>query len=738
MKSSYWIALCLAGLMTCGAAVASPAAGKVALRRFALIAAANDGGTGRVQLLYAHSDARSMEQVLRQLGGVDRNDRTLLLDATRPKLVEAFDRIEGQLAAARTEGVRVEFLFYYSGHSDEKGLLLAGEHLTYKEIRARLDRMPADVRIAILDSCASGALTRSKGGVWRKPFLVDESTQVRGHAFLTSASADEAAQESDRVKGSFFTHFMVTGLRGAADLTDDGRVTLNEAYQYAFHETLARTESTQAGPQHPSYDFQLTGAGDLVLTDLSKTSALFILPPELEGRVFLRDSQGRLVAEINKPGGRAVSMALEPGEYAITVDAYGELRKGTVTLARDDAVQLSINDLTVSPVEVAVARGDVRYVDREVRLEPFTLSLVPGVGINSSISEPTLNNVALNIILGYGAALDGIELSGLGAIRTMNVQGFQGAGAFNVVTGNVDGFQWAGGANIAVQDLDGFQAAGGANVVIGRVDGFQAAAGANIVGGELDGFAVAGGANIAGGRVDGFQWAGGANLAGGGIDGAQLATVNIAGGPSEGFQGGVVNIAGRMQGAQLGIVNIADEMDGPSIGLINIIGDGLFEPAFWYTESTAFNAGLKMGSRHFYSTLGFGIQPGDEGTAAVAMPDDRYFSALFGLGGHIEVSRRFWVDIDVVVHQLYRDENTIDRIDSLTKLRTTVGFRIVDTISLFAGPTLNLLVSDVRQDVGFDYALWHSVEDGKYLRLEPGIMAGIQFEPKWGRLNSRK
>ena len=51
-------------------------------------------------------------------------------------------------------------------------------------------------------------------------------------------------------------------------------------YRYAFDETLARTENTQAGPQHPSYDIQLTGAGDLVLTDTLELETLDF--PELQ------------------------------------------------------------------------------------------------------------------------------------------------------------------------------------------------------------------------------------------------------------------------------------------------------------------------------------------------------------------------------------------------------------------------------------------------------------------------
>src|SRR5262249_42604973 len=129
------------------------------------------------------------------------------------------------------------------------------------------------------------------------------SIQVRGHAFLASSSQSEAAQESDRIGGSFFTHYLVTGLRGAADASGDGRVTLNEAYAFAFRETLAGTEATRGGAQHPAYDIEMAGTGDVVITDLHQLSAGLSLPSELAGRVFVRDASGALVAELGKRAG---------------------------------------------------------------------------------------------------------------------------------------------------------------------------------------------------------------------------------------------------------------------------------------------------------------------------------------------------------------------------------------------------------------------------------------------------
>ena len=205
----------------------------------------------------------------------------------------ALDRL--QRAGHRTRGAAPaaaaapRCCVYYSGHADEQGLLLGDDRYSYRTLRDRLDEIPADVRIAVLDACASGAFTRIKSGKPRPAFLVDESADMRGHAFLTSSAATEAAQESDRIRASYFTHYLVSGFRGAADLSGDGKVTLNEAYQFAFTETLGRTVDTKGGAQHPSYDISLSGTGDVVMTDLRQTTATLVLAEELDGRFFVRN-----------------------------------------------------------------------------------------------------------------------------------------------------------------------------------------------------------------------------------------------------------------------------------------------------------------------------------------------------------------------------------------------------------------------------------------------------------------
>ncbi len=335
----------------------TPAASKEpALRRYALVIGSNTGGgSGRDKLRYAGHDARTIADVLGQLGGVGKPDLSLLEEPDKRALDDAFDDLSKRVRDQRKKGQRVELVVYYSGHADEAGILLDGARYDYARLRQRIRAVPADVHIAIVDSCASGSFTRTKGGVKVAPFLQDSSNQVEGFAFLSSSSEDEDAQESDRIGASFFTYFFVAALRGAADRNRDGKITLTEAYQFSYEQTLGRTQNTTHGPQHPAYDMHLSGTGDVVITDLRATESALVLPTALKGRVTVVDATGRVSVEATKDAGEPLSLALPNETYTVrVVNKDGEFA-ATVTL--DGETPLEQGNLRRVDPEKTVARG---------------------------------------------------------------------------------------------------------------------------------------------------------------------------------------------------------------------------------------------------------------------------------------------------------------------------------------------------------------------------------------------
>ena len=649
---------CLFGL--CAASVAQAEA----TRRVALLVGANDGGADRVRLRYAIDDARALGKVLGELGGIAPADLRALAEPTRADLVAALTDQAQRLATL--EG-RVEFVFYYSGHSDERGLLLQGERLEYRELRALINRLPATVRIAIVDACASGALTRAKGGVRRAPFLLDESNAVAGSAILTSASADEAAQESDRIRGSFFTHALLSGLRGAADRSGDGRVTLTEAYQFAYAETLAHTETTRIGAQHPNYDLRLSGRGEVVLTDVRGTAAGMLFASDIDGRLAVRDSDGTLVAELTKRSGRAIELGVPAGQYRIFWHGGGRSAQANVDVPKGGRAQLATADFIAIDAPLHRARGG-----QAQRAHSWDINALRGDG--------AINGLEVGMAIHRKGPIKGLQLSGLYAINESPIDGTQIAGLY-ASAAEIEGVQIGGLASRTLGTMDGTQL-GGVAAIAGRLDGVQIAGIYAHAGDGMDGLQIGGIATTTVGTSAGGQIAGIASLTKT-HTGAQISGIVNMAESIDGVQIGLINVGEQVNGAQIGLINIARRMRGVPLGLINVIGDGVHRLEVWGSDLQPANVGLRLGSQAFQTILAVGAE------ADFSNP-----RAGLGVGGRVELPSDFDVTIDAMAWMPEFEQqgaawSVDDWSDIEPRARLLVGWQW-GVVRVFAGPVLRV------------------------------------------------
>ena len=157
------------------------------INRYVVAVSANNGGSGRPMLRYAESDARSFAKVLKEMGGVLPQNVILVREPSVEALQKEFSNLDSKILENGASDGRNEVLVYYSGHADEKGLRLGEETYTWKDLRNRIDALSADVKIAVIDACGSGAITRVKGGKAVPAFMVDQSSDMKGYAFITSS-----------------------------------------------------------------------------------------------------------------------------------------------------------------------------------------------------------------------------------------------------------------------------------------------------------------------------------------------------------------------------------------------------------------------------------------------------------------------------------------------------------------------------------------------------------------------
>lgn len=342
-----WAVLVLGGLS--GVAAARQA-------RFAVVIGANAGEPGEVRLRYAEADAADLAEVLTRLGGVPEENLSLLRGRDAGRVKAVLGHLTARIAAERAAGAETVLFVYYSGHADAAALHLGRSRLELTALKAAVTGTGAQVAVLVVDACRSGALTRVKGGAPAKPFAIeaDDRLASEGTAIITSSAAGEDAQESDQLGGGIFSHHFVTGLRGAADTARDGTVSLSEAYDYAYRETL-RSSSRARFVQHPTYRFQLRGRQDLVVTTLADAADLARLRIEASGGWVLLPQGAGEVVELSV--GDPVDLLIRPDRYRVRWRTRDAIYEGDVAARPGRLTAVQVDALSPVPYGLTVRKG---------------------------------------------------------------------------------------------------------------------------------------------------------------------------------------------------------------------------------------------------------------------------------------------------------------------------------------------------------------------------------------------
>jgi hypothetical protein len=330
---------------------------------YGLVIGASRGGEGQALLRYAAADAAHVAEVLTQLGRTPREHVTQLVDPSPAAVLSALSRISAQLAGHARAGQTSQLFFYYSGHARANALSLGGAELSLEALRNALLALPSTLTVVVLDACQSGAFSGVKGASPAADFSSSSFAQLSqaGLAVMASSTAEELSQESQDIGGSYFTHHLLTGLRGAADRDADGSVSLDEAYAYAYEHTLSDTLRTRLGSQHATLETTLKGHGKVPLTFIRDVDAKLRLSSNLVGRVVVqRQGRGAVVAELNKAEGSVLVLALPHGPYEVLLRPFPTLSPRVCAVSLEQASVQDI-DPRVCPIvlssEALAAKG---------------------------------------------------------------------------------------------------------------------------------------------------------------------------------------------------------------------------------------------------------------------------------------------------------------------------------------------------------------------------------------------
>ncbi len=238
-----------------------------------------------------------------------------------------------------------------------------------------LDRIESQHVLVFFDSCYSGGLSRSLTPGSRATgdtADVFSDFKLEGRLILSASSENQDAFESPQLEHGVLTHFLLSGLDGAADLNADGRITIWELFEYVRAEVPPFVLQERGEQQLP----QLIGEGEsrviLTRSALAESPVISYCPaiPFAGAETWFRAeantalNPASLVWDFgngNTATGQAVAHRFsDPGDYLVRLSVLSEtgesaqLVSQTVAVA-DWATILSTDD-TLDQVVISVGR----------------------------------------------------------------------------------------------------------------------------------------------------------------------------------------------------------------------------------------------------------------------------------------------------------------------------------------------------------------------------------------------
>jgi nucleoside phosphorylase len=217
--------------------------------RWAVLVGVNryDDELSFAQLTVCVSDAIRLAEQL-AIGGFDRRHIHLLTDQQDPENWPVYEHILAKLAAVADSTEEEDLLlFYFSGHGqleaetgdpyviprNGRGTILRRTAVAVQDIKELLLKARAKQKVIILDACHSGADdSRKAGGSMSPGFIERVFTSAEGLAILSSCRGGQFSYEWSEKGCSVFTYYLLEALRGHADQTDKGFVTVLDVNGY--------------------------------------------------------------------------------------------------------------------------------------------------------------------------------------------------------------------------------------------------------------------------------------------------------------------------------------------------------------------------------------------------------------------------------------------------------------------------------------------------------------------------
>jgi len=214
-------------------------------------------------LQYTDDDAYRMYAFLKSPEGGALKDEQIkiLVDdaATKDNILFAMDEV------FRNAGPNDLVMMYYSGHGLQGSFLpidFDGQNnkLLHEEISGMLNRSKAKYKLFIADACHSGSMFNQKGAIDNtlRNYYTSLAKAAPGTALILSSKSGETSLESSGLRQGVFSHFLLRGLKGEADVDYNSIVNVQELYNYISKNVKTYTVQQQSPVIEGDYDRNMT------------------------------------------------------------------------------------------------------------------------------------------------------------------------------------------------------------------------------------------------------------------------------------------------------------------------------------------------------------------------------------------------------------------------------------------------------------------------------------------------
>lgn len=259
-----------------------PASATSGIRLWAVVVGVSEYAVDKLKLNYADDDAQTFARFLASPAGGGIPEERLFMhideDADHESVHESIKHVFS------TVGENDGIIFYFSGHGSPTSFVLHdygkpnvylenGEAvnerrglLSHRYLNYMIDNSKAKYKYCIIDACHSASMLESQSKSITELSQIDAfyselDKSMSGSVYILSSMENEYSYETlnqnFKLRGGFFTYFLIKGIRGEADYNNDRIVTVVEAFDYCKKGVMAATSAKQNPAISGQYSYNM-------------------------------------------------------------------------------------------------------------------------------------------------------------------------------------------------------------------------------------------------------------------------------------------------------------------------------------------------------------------------------------------------------------------------------------------------------------------------------------------------